>query len=113
MNISTNRTIRRNVLVTVACLATAFAAMPAAGASAELAQQRASHLANNNAPIGKFPGVHLTLSRWSGDPWTSEQQAAAAQWDKASETFAGVVKNRLKNGPWTISKSVALITAAA
>jgi len=99
MNISTNRTIRRNVIVTVACTATAFAAMPAVGAGAELAHQHASNLANANAPIGKFPGVHLTLSRWSGDPWTSEQQAAAKQWDKATGatiTFAAVPYENLK-----------------
>jgi SAM-dependent methyltransferase len=47
------------------------------------------------------------------DSCRSLKGVPAAQWDKASETFAGVVKTRLKHGPWTISKSVALIMAAA
>ncbi len=51
-------------------------------------------------PYGKFEGQKLTLSRWSGDPWTSEQQTAAAQWGKdtgGSITFAAVPYENLRD----------------
>ncbi len=34
------------------------------------------------APYGRFKGQKLVLSRWSGDPWTSEQNSAASVWGK-------------------------------
>lgn len=33
-------------------------------------------------PYGRFKGQKLVLSRWSGDPWTSEQSSAASVWGK-------------------------------
>lgn len=35
-------------------------------------------------PVGKFPGVSLTLSRWAGDPWTAAQVKAAEAWSAAT-----------------------------
>ena len=35
-------------------------------------------------PVGKFPGVTLTLSRWAGDPWTSAQAKAGDAWSAAT-----------------------------
>jgi multiple sugar transport system substrate-binding protein len=51
-------------------------------------------------PYGKFNGQNLVLSRWSGDPWTGEQQTAAAQWGKdtgGSITFAAVPYENLQD----------------
>jgi multiple sugar transport system substrate-binding protein len=39
---------------------------------------------SSSAPIGHFPGVTLTLSRWSGDPWETQTRTAASQWDAAT-----------------------------
>jgi multiple sugar transport system substrate-binding protein len=36
--------------------------------------------ASATAPVGSFSGAKLVLSRWSGDPWTSEQKQAATEW---------------------------------
>jgi len=55
---------------------------------------------NPDGPYGRFSGQKLVLSRWSGDPWTSEQQTAAAQWGKAtggSITFAAVPYENLQD----------------
>jgi ABC-type glycerol-3-phosphate transport system substrate-binding protein len=94
---STGKTARRAVLALVSCMATALSAAPAVSIAG--AQPRLQHINSANAPVGKFPGVHLTLSRWSGDPWTSEQEAAAKQWDAATGatiTFATVPYENLK-----------------
>jgi multiple sugar transport system substrate-binding protein len=51
-------------------------------------------------PYGKFTGQKLVLSRWSGDPWTSEQQTAATQWGKdtgGSITFDAVPYENLRD----------------
>lgn len=37
-----------------------------------------------SGPVGHFPGVTLTLSRWSGDPWETETRTAAAKWGAAT-----------------------------
>ena len=91
-----NRTLVK--LAALACTSTLLAALPAAWADAS-PPVPSSQAASSNAPVGKFPGVHLTLSRWSGDPWTSEQEAAAKEWGKAtgaSITFAAVPYENLK-----------------
>jgi multiple sugar transport system substrate-binding protein len=36
--------------------------------------------ATAGGPMGRFPGAKLVLSRWAGDPWTSGQKQAAAEW---------------------------------
>jgi ABC-type glycerol-3-phosphate transport system substrate-binding protein len=91
------RKIRAN-LAAIACSSALLAALPAAWAGAAPVGPT-NQKASSNAPVGKFPGVHLTLSRWSGDPWTSEQEAAAKQWGKATGatiTFAAVPYESLK-----------------
>jgi ABC-type glycerol-3-phosphate transport system substrate-binding protein len=35
-------------------------------------------------PVGSFPNVKLTLSRWAGEPWTSAQVKAAEAWSAAT-----------------------------
>jgi len=35
-------------------------------------------------PVGKFPDVSLTVSRWAGDPWTAAQVKAAEAWSAAT-----------------------------
>ena len=32
------------------------------------------------APVGTFSGAKVVVSRWAGDPWTSEQKQAATEW---------------------------------
>lgn len=99
MSLSHNRTARRALLSTIAGATVTFSAMVPSIAGAQSSLRSASTATSSNAPKGKFPGVHLTLSRWSGDPWTSEQEAAAKQWGKAtggSITFAAVPYENLK-----------------
>ncbi|SNT60707.1 ABC-type glycerol-3-phosphate transport system, substrate-binding protein [Asanoa hainanensis] len=40
--------------------------------------------ATAGGPMGTFPDAKLVLSRWAGDPWTSGQKDAAAQWSTAT-----------------------------
>ncbi|SDL73609.1 extracellular solute-binding protein [Nonomuraea jiangxiensis] len=40
--------------------------------------------ATPGGPMGRFAGEELVLSRWAGDPWTSGQKQAAAEWAKAT-----------------------------
>nr|WP_062336782.1 extracellular solute-binding protein [Herbidospora sakaeratensis] len=40
--------------------------------------------AQPGGPMGKFAGAKLVLSRWAGDPWTSGQKEAAAEWSAAT-----------------------------
>jgi multiple sugar transport system substrate-binding protein len=66
--------------------ASSTAAAPATSAAASSATSAApssaagSAGAQSSAPIGSFSGAKLVLSRWAGDPWTSEQQQAATEW---------------------------------
>jgi ABC-type glycerol-3-phosphate transport system substrate-binding protein len=62
----------RRALVLAGLLSLALAA--AVGATA----------GRQSAPVGHFPGVSLTLSRWAGDPWETETKNAAAQWATAT-----------------------------
>jgi ABC-type glycerol-3-phosphate transport system substrate-binding protein len=63
---------------TTAAPATSAAASSAASAAPSSAAASAG--AQASAPIGSFSGAKLVLSRWAGDPWTSEQQQAATEW---------------------------------
>jgi multiple sugar transport system substrate-binding protein len=69
---------------TVAASSTAAAAATSAAASsatsAAASSPASSAGAQGSAPIGSFSGAKLVLSRWAGDPWTSEQQQAATEW---------------------------------
>jgi multiple sugar transport system substrate-binding protein len=59
----------------------AVSASSAAGSPASPASSAAGSAgAQASAPIGSFSGAKLVLSRWAGDPWTSEQQQAATEW---------------------------------
>jgi multiple sugar transport system substrate-binding protein len=90
---------RRITAAVLACLGVAAVAMPTDASAGPRPERAIASVASSDTPVGKFPGVHLTLSRWSGDPWTSEQEAAAKQWGKAtggSITFAAVPYENLK-----------------
>lgn len=40
--------------------------------------------ASAGGPMGRFKGQKIVVSRWSGDPWTSGQKAAAKEWGQAT-----------------------------
>jgi ABC-type glycerol-3-phosphate transport system substrate-binding protein len=54
----------------------------------------------SGAAYGRFKGQKLVLSRWSGDPWTSEQRTAADEWGRdtgGSISFSAVPYENLKD----------------
>ncbi|MDQ1540906.1 MAG: multiple sugar transport system substrate-binding protein [Actinomycetota bacterium] len=65
-----------------AVAATSSAASPATSGSATTAASSgtAGSAGAATAPVGKFDGAKVVLSRWAGDPWTSEQKQAASEW---------------------------------
>lgn len=60
--------------------APATSAAASSASSAAPSSPAASSGTEGGAPIGSFKGAKLVLSRWAGDPWTSEQQQAATEW---------------------------------
>ncbi|MEU3983755.1 extracellular solute-binding protein [Streptomyces sp. NPDC026672] len=74
---------RRDFLAGAAA-AGAMALVPGCGGSADGSSRPHAAPAAPGDPIGRFTGQRLTLSRWSGDPWTSAQQKAAARWGRVT-----------------------------
>jgi multiple sugar transport system substrate-binding protein len=63
-----------------AAAATSASVAASTAASAPASSAATSAGVTASAPIGTFNGAKLVLSRWAGDPWTSEQQQAATEW---------------------------------
>jgi multiple sugar transport system substrate-binding protein len=73
---------RIRALAVVACVGTLFLSACSTAPSGGSASGSSTAKAAPGAPVGSFPGQKLTLSRWSGDPWTSQQQQQASTWSK-------------------------------
>jgi multiple sugar transport system substrate-binding protein len=81
------RTLRAAVAGAVLCLSIAACGGSSSDSSSTASSTTAAKAAATvpaGQPVGKFPGVTITVSRWAGDPWEGVVRQAAQDWSAAT-----------------------------